>query len=174
MAEKVRCSIVRESFAEYLVAPLLVLAYARKKKVSLMRGVTVTFKPSFAGKTVLVVLSIVSAIAQTSVLTVDSNGNLTASASLSAKAGVGGGTYTSGISATTSTSGGTCSLTFTGGGGTNATATVAVSSSGSVGSTLSIGSTGYGYTSAPSQAYITMASNGSGPTCTLARERNVR
>jgi len=53
-------------------------------------------------------------LAQTTVLSVDSNGNVTANASLSAKAGVGGGTYTSGITATGS---GTCTLTFTGGGG---------------------------------------------------------
>ncbi|HUO32776.1 MAG TPA: hypothetical protein VMU80_26420 [Bryobacteraceae bacterium] len=51
-------------------------------------------------------------LAQTTVLSVDSNGNVTANASLSAKAGVGGGTYTSGITATGS---GTCTLTFTGG-----------------------------------------------------------
>jgi hypothetical protein len=76
---------------------------------------------------------------------VDSSGNVTANASLNAKAGVGGGTYSSGITASGT---GTCSLTFSNGGGTGATASVGVTS-GVLGSTLTIVSTGYGYTSAP-------------------------
>jgi hypothetical protein len=92
------------------------------------------------------------------VLTVDSNGNLTAKASLNAAAGVGGGAYVSGITASGS---GVCILTFTNGGGTAATASISVSLT----NPLVIVSTGYGYTTAPTQASVT---SGSGATCNLS------
>ena len=94
-------------------------------------------------------------VAQTNVFTVDSNGNVTATASVSARSGVGGGTYGSNITATGST-GQTCNLTFANGGGTGGTASVALTSANTITPPvmLTIMSTGEGYTSAPTEAYV--------------------
>jgi hypothetical protein len=95
------------------------------------------------------------------VLTVDSSGNVTANASLNAKAGVGGGTYTSGVSASGS---GYCVLGFTSGGGVGATASVAIPLTSPY--TLSIMSTGYGYTSPPGTAMVIAGGTATGCTGT--------
>ena len=104
---------------------------------------------------ILMVIALGSPAAAQNVLTVDSSGNLTANATLNAKAGVGGGTY--GGSGITATGTGTCYLAFISSVGTGATASVGVSST-TIGPTLTIIATGYGYTSPPTQAMVTGSS----------------
>ena len=96
--------------------------------------------------------------AQTTVITVDSSGDLSAvgnvqGSSLISEAGVAGGTYGSGIT-TTGAPPQTCMIQFTNGGGTGATASVELTGTNTiaVNSPLMIVSPGQGYTSAPTTA----------------------
>lgn len=106
--------------------------------------------------------------AQTTVLTMDSGGNLSAVGNLTgstiiSQAGVAGGTYTSGTIATSGT--GTCWMTLTGG-TTSGIASVSATASG--GAALTIVSPGQGYTSAPTMA--TVIGGGTGTGCSIGSD----